>query len=148
MDFNPFSNIRNSLQNVQAHPFQSLMRGFAGAVNPGLGFAAGRGFDAYNNRQFNNAADASALCDSNFVMLEVRRHEQWLEWIVRDRGPGFTPAGTTAAIGISGKQSGLGIGLALAEATAERLTGELIATNTGNGAEMCLRLPLSAIVAN
>jgi len=96
----------------------------------------------------NNAADASALCDSNFVMLEVRRHEQWLEWIVRDRGPGFTPAGTTAAIGISGKQSGLGIGLALAEATAERLTGELIATNTGNGAEMCLRLPLSAIIAN
>lgn len=93
----------------------------------------------------NNAADASALCDSHSVMFEVRRDEQWLEWIVRDRGPGFTPAGTTAAIGISGKQSGLGIGLALAEATAERLTGELIAANTGNGAEMRLRLPLSAI---
>jgi len=93
----------------------------------------------------NNAADASALCDSHSVMFEVRRDEQWLEWIVRDRGPGFTPTGTTAAIGISGKQSGLGIGLALAEATAERLTGELIAANTGNGAEMRLRLPLSAI---
>jgi two-component system sensor histidine kinase RegB len=96
----------------------------------------------------NNAADASALCDSHFVMLEVRRHEQWLDWIVRDRGPGFTPAGTTAAIGISGKQSGLGIGLALAEATAERLTGELIIANTGNGAELRLRLPLSAIAAH
>ena len=96
----------------------------------------------------NNAADASALCDSHFVMLEVRRHEQWLDWIVRDRGPGFTPAGATAAIGISGKQSGLGIGLALAEATAERLTGELIIANTGNGAELRLRLPLSAIAAH
>lgn len=59
MEFNPFANLRNSLQNVQAHPFQSLVRGFAGAVNPGLGFAAGRGFDAYNARQFNNAADAA-----------------------------------------------------------------------------------------
>jgi two-component system sensor histidine kinase RegB len=48
-------------------------------------------------------------------------------------------------LGESGKQSGLGIGLALAEATAERLSGELIATNTENGAEMCLRLPLSTI---
>ena len=96
----------------------------------------------------NNAADASALCDSHFVMLEVLRHEQWLDWIVRDRGPGFTPAGATAAIGISGKQSGLGIGLALAEATAERLTGELIIANTGNGAELRLRLPLSAIAAH
>jgi two-component system sensor histidine kinase RegB len=96
----------------------------------------------------NNAADASALCDSRFVMLEVRRHEQWLDWIVRDRGPGFTPAGATAAIGISGKQSGLGIGLALAEATAERLTGELIIANTGNGAELRLRLPLPAIAAH
>ena len=96
----------------------------------------------------NNAADASALCDSHFVMLEVLRHEQWLDWIVRDRGPGFTPAGATAAIGISGKQSGLGIGLALAEATAERLTGQLIIANTGNGAELRLRLPLSAIAAH
>ena len=96
----------------------------------------------------NNAADASALCDSHFVMLEVLRHEQWLDWIVRDRGPGFTPAGATAAIGISGKQSGLGIGLALAEATAQRLTGELSIANTGNGAELRLRLPLSAIAAH
>jgi two-component system, sensor histidine kinase RegB len=96
----------------------------------------------------NNAIDASALCDSHSVALEVRRQEQWLEWIVRDRGPGFTAAGTTAAIGISGKQSGLGIGLALAEATAERLSGELIITNTGNGAEMCLRLPLVTIAEN
>jgi two-component system, sensor histidine kinase RegB len=93
----------------------------------------------------NNAADASAMHGSNHVTLEVRHESDWLEWIVRDHGPGFHPAGATASIGESGKQSGLGIGLALAEATAERLNGELIATNTENGAEMRLRLPLSAI---
>lgn len=93
----------------------------------------------------NNAVDASALRDSNHVTLEVRREGAWLDWIVRDRGPGFGLAGTRSALGESGKQSGLGIGLALAEATAERLSGELIATSTENGAEMCLRLPLSTI---
>ena len=93
----------------------------------------------------NNAVDASALRDSNSVTLEVRRDGEWLDWIVSDRGPGFAPAGVRAALGESGKQSGLGIGLALAEATAERLSGELIAKNTENGAEMCLRLPLSTI---
>ncbi|MBE1160588.1 ATP-binding protein [Dyella acidiphila] len=93
----------------------------------------------------NNAADASALRASQHVALEVRRDQRWLEWIVRDHGPGFHPAGHTASIGQSDKQSGLGIGLALAEATAERLDGELIAANTDSGAEMRLRLPLSVI---
>lgn len=93
----------------------------------------------------NNAVDASALHDSNEVMLEIRREGAWLEWIVRDHGPGFPLPGSPATLGESDKQSGLGIGLALAEATAERLAGELIAVNTKHGAEMCLRLPLSAI---
>ncbi|WP_233841254.1 ATP-binding protein [Dyella sp. 2HG41-7] len=93
----------------------------------------------------NNAVDASSLRNSNHVALEVRRVDDWLEWIVRDRGPGFAPTGAAAAIGESDKQSGLGIGLALAEATAERLAGELIATNTEYGAEMRLRFPLSAV---
>lgn len=93
----------------------------------------------------NNAADASALRNSSSVTLEVRRDGDWLEWIVRDQGPGFTPSGTTASIGESGKQSGLGIGLALAEATAERLSGQLVAANTEHGAEMRLRVPISVI---
>lgn len=93
----------------------------------------------------NNAADASALKDSNEVVLEVRREAFWLEWIVRDHGPGFPFTDTPATLGESDKQSGLGIGLALAEATAERLSGELIALNTAHGAEMRLRLPLAII---
>jgi two-component system, sensor histidine kinase RegB len=93
----------------------------------------------------NNAVDASAMRGSHSVTLEVRQEGQWLEWIVLDHGPGFHASGATASIGESDKQSGLGIGLALAEATAERLDGELIATNTENGAEMRLRLPLPVI---
>jgi two-component system, sensor histidine kinase RegB len=94
----------------------------------------------------NNAVDASAMRGSNSVTLEVRRTSLWLEWIVCDQGPGFYPNSGTASIGESGKLSGLGIGLALAEATAERLNGELIASNGEKGAQMCLRLPLPAIV--
>jgi two-component system sensor histidine kinase RegB len=43
------------------------------------------------------------------------------------------------------KQTGLGIGRALAVATAERLNGQLIARNAEHGAEVCLRLPLAVI---
>jgi two-component system sensor histidine kinase RegB len=93
----------------------------------------------------NNAADASAMRDSHVVQLQVLREGGWLELRVRDHGPGFTPTGAPAVLGQTGKQAGLGIGLALAEATAERLDGELTASNTGDGAEMCLRLPLATI---
>lgn len=97
----------------------------------------------------NNAADASALNQSQAVALTVRRDGGWLELIVADHGPGFAdPAGELSELGRSHKQTGLGIGLALAEATAERLAGELIAHNTGHGAQMRLRLPLSVIAAS
>jgi two-component system sensor histidine kinase RegB len=93
----------------------------------------------------NNAADASALNQSQAVALTVHRDNGWLELIVSDHGPGFTPTGELAVLGQSHKQTGLGIGLALAEATAERLEGELTVGNTDNGAQMSLRLPLSVI---
>jgi len=93
----------------------------------------------------NNAADASASCDSLVVVLQVARDAGWLQLCVLDRGPGFDATGEPLALGHSLKQTGLGIGLALAEATAERLNGELIARNTDHGAEVCLRLPLAVI---
>lgn len=93
----------------------------------------------------NNAADASAINLSNTVRLEVSTDGGWLQLSVFDQGPGFGALDELTLLGYSQKQSGLGIGLALAEATAERLKGELVARNTKSGAEVCLRLPLAVI---
>jgi two-component system sensor histidine kinase RegB len=93
----------------------------------------------------NNAADASASRDSQMVLLQVARDAGWLQLRVRDHGPGFDASGEPLALGHSQKQTGLGIGLTLAEATAERLNGTLTAGNTEHGAEVCLRLPLAVI---
>ncbi|HEX5306124.1 MAG TPA: ATP-binding protein [Dyella sp.] len=95
----------------------------------------------------NNAADASAARGSQQVALRVRHQDGWLELRVSDHGPGFLVGRPGTLLGESQKQSGLGIGLALAEATAERLNGELTAVNTSEGAEVSIRLPLSALAA-
>jgi two-component system sensor histidine kinase RegB len=96
----------------------------------------------------NNAADASASQGSNAVELQIHCGQGWLELTVRDHGPGFAAADAPGTLGRSGKQGGLGLGLALAEATAERLDGELTAGNTGHGAQVRLRLPLAVIGAD
>ncbi|MBD8871221.1 ATP-binding protein [Rhodanobacter sp. DHB23] len=93
-----------------------------------------------------NAADASAEHDSREVLLQVARAGDWLQFAVFDRGPGFASTEGNAQLGHTQKQAGLGIGLTLAEATAERLHGELLARNTGDGAMVCLRLPLAAVL--
>jgi two-component system sensor histidine kinase RegB len=95
----------------------------------------------------NNAADASASCDSHDVALQVSSEHGWLQLSVRDHGPGFDGSGAPPLLGQSQKQGGLGIGLALAEATAERLEGELVVRSSGHGAEACLRLPLAVVAA-
>ena len=93
----------------------------------------------------NNAVDASAVNRSNAVSLRISRDENWLQLSVFDHGPGFDATHELTGIGYSQKQTGLGIGLALAEATAERLSGELLTRNGERGAEVCLRLPLAVI---
>ena len=95
----------------------------------------------------NNAAEASALNGSADIALTLDIDTGWLRIAVRDHGPGFADApAAPGQLGVSGKQSGLGLGLALAEATAERLNGELAVGNAaGGGAEIRLRLPLAII---
>lgn len=93
----------------------------------------------------NNAVDASRLRSSRAVTLSVQHNQSWLELAVGDEGPGFDASDELGALGHSGKPTGLGLGLALAEATAERLSGELMARNTKRGAEVRLRLPLAAL---
>ncbi|HUH31616.1 MAG TPA: ATP-binding protein [Rhodanobacter sp.] len=93
----------------------------------------------------NNAVDASATRGSHAVALSISVAAGWLQLNVRDSGPGFGSDKQPGTLGQSGKQTGLGIGLALADATAERLNGELIARNSVHGAEVCLRLPLAMI---
>lgn len=97
-----------------------------------------------------NAADASAETGHNEIILNVCKDQHWLEWIIRDHGPGFSTQPTDAfVLGQSGKSSGLGIGLALSESTVERLQGELLTSNLPEGgAEIRLRLPLSVIGAH
>jgi two-component system sensor histidine kinase RegB len=90
----------------------------------------------------NNAADASAQNNANEVELRAGVDGAWLELVVADRGPGFGADDELTELGYTRKQTGLGLGLALAEATAERLDGELVARNTETGGEIRLRLPL------
>ena len=98
----------------------------------------------------NNAADASLSGDSDRLALDVRRVERSLEFRVRDFGPGPSPA---AGIDLgrrfdSTKTTGLGIGFALADATAERLGGTLaLHAAEGGGAETVLAIPLAALLA-
>ncbi|HEX7339258.1 MAG TPA: ATP-binding protein, partial [Rhodanobacteraceae bacterium] len=95
----------------------------------------------------NNAADASAQNESREVRFDVRVDNAWLELTIGDCGPGFVGTEELAALGYTRKHTGLGLGLALAEATADRLEGELKAGNTKRGGEISLRLPLAVMRA-
>ncbi len=93
----------------------------------------------------NNAADASAQNNSTLVTLRVESDGDWLVFSVGDQGPGFTRDNQLTRLGHTRKRTGLGLGLALVEATTERLAGELEVSNTGHGGEIHVRLPLSAL---
>jgi two-component system sensor histidine kinase RegB len=96
------------------------------------------------NDLLNNAADAS----SGQVRLHLERQGQELAFRVQDEGPGFSAEALRHAgrIPYSNKAHGMGLGLFLTRATAERLGGRLELRNLNPGAEACLYLPLTALL--
>lgn len=96
----------------------------------------------------NNAADASLTNASTKVELETVAFHEHLEFRIRDFGKGM-PSGTSRATGMrfeTTKRDGLGLGLALANATAERFGGSLTANPAvGGGTRQQLRLSLATL---
>lgn len=90
-----------------------------------------------------NALDASRRNDSHSVRLQANADAERIELAIHDAGRGF-PAGHVPGIAASSKPDGLGIGLALARATVERMHGELRAVPSANGTCLHLSLPLAA----
>jgi two-component system sensor histidine kinase RegB len=96
----------------------------------------------------NNAADASALAMSAKVEFAASCTARDLVVEIHDHGPGL-PQAVREASGarfVSGKRDGLGLGLALTNATVERLRGTLHADSPPRGGTVTrLRLPLAAL---
>lgn len=90
-----------------------------------------------------NAYDASHRNASTGVRLEVERSAAWAQFSIEDQGGG--PAATEAVrdFAVSDKADGLGIGLALAQSTIERLRGDVHTTSGAAGTRVVVRLPLA-----
>jgi two-component system sensor histidine kinase RegB len=95
----------------------------------------------------NNAADASQSRQSTQVDFHAGRSGDQIEFGVRDFGSGL-PSAARHAAGLrffTSKRDGLGLGLALTNATAERLGGRLAAEDAvGGGTLTRLHLPLAS----
>ncbi len=90
-----------------------------------------------------NALDASRRNGSRVVTLSASLAQRQVELVIGDRGDGFhadAPSGPPAG---GDAQEGLGIGLALAHATIERLQGEVRTYSGRNGTQVHVRLPLA-----
>lgn len=96
----------------------------------------------------NNAADASIANGDARVEMTTGADHDTLDIEVRDYGRGMH-VGSAPSSGFgfqSTKHDGLGLGLALANATAERFGGTLNALAAdGGGTRQCLRLPLTKL---
>ncbi len=85
------------------------------------------------------------------VHLDVRVHDETLELLVADHGPGIAPGERSRIFGefqrgsrgLGNARSGLGLGLALSRGLAREMGGELQLVNRrGHGAEFMLTIPL------
>lgn len=115
---------------------ERALDGRALAVEPALAHAL------FNLLQ--NAFDASHRNGSRTVTLDATLRGDRFECIIGDRGDGFPGAPPAGLPAQSGKPGGLGIGLALARTTIERLRGELSTTSSTAGTRVRVQLPLGA----
>ncbi|MEO7916853.1 MAG: ATP-binding protein [Dokdonella sp.] len=92
----------------------------------------------------NNAADASLAAGGDRVDLGIFENAGLVEFRIRDYGgSGMREQPDSFR---SSKSDGLGLGLALANSTAERLGGDLIAHSPlGGGTLQCLRIPIASL---
>ncbi|HQR04877.1 MAG: HAMP domain-containing histidine kinase [Proteobacteria bacterium] len=93
-----------------------------------------------------NAADARP----DGIELGARSEGRQLVITVRDRGPGFSATALVKAgrEPYSAKDHGMGLGLYLARANAERAGGALMLRNDASGAEVRLQIPLAGVEAS
>jgi len=92
-----------------------------------------------------NAADASLAAGSEAIELGIVVGASMVEFFVRDHGAGNGIAPGAGIAFKSSKRDGLGLGLALAHSTVERLGGELTAQLLADGGLLQrLRIPLAA----
>ena len=90
-----------------------------------------------------NAFEASARNALRSVMLDACVRDGRMEFVIGDRGDGFDDGHLDAMPVTSSKPNGLGMGLALARSTIERLRGDLEAHCAADGTRITVRLPLS-----
>ena len=105
------------------------------AVQPGLAHAL------LNLLQ--NALDASLRNGSHAVTLAATIDAGRIEFVIGDEGDGISMSRTVSLPAVSSKPDGLGIGLALARSTVERMHGELHAHSDAGGTRVCVTLPLA-----
>jgi len=95
-----------------------------------------------------NARDAMGT--SGEIHMSIRRvHDTWIEFQIRDTGPGFSEAALTHAMDpffTTKGAEGSGLGLPMVYDMTKLAGGDLRLANTGKGALVTLRLPYRAAV--
>jgi signal transduction histidine kinase len=66
-----------------------------------------------------------------------------LQFVIGDHGDGLAAGRAVSLLAVSSKPDGLGIGLALARSTVERMHGELQAHSDAGGTRVSVTLPLA-----
>jgi two-component system sensor histidine kinase RegB len=105
--------------------------------------------DSAIKQMIHNVLDNALEASPDWVGFFVKRHEEQLELVVADRGPGFAPAmleGLGKPYQSTKSRPGAGLGLFLVANVARTLHGSVSARNRPNGgAEVILTLPLQTL---